>query len=245
MRHEPAYNWSSIFHTVKTADWACHYVRERDCATSQCVDSAIQNYTQRLADTKLDFNQTAEALKFLVHFVGDIHQPLHSGFVTDSDGGGIKGTFFNVTNDLHDVWDTAMIERRLRDFDNEPARFYDYLRFQIERGEYRDRVLQWRYCFPASNQTEYGACSYDWIQESLQIDCLTAYWSEQNTVLSVQSGFDLGRIYYERHIEIVEMRLAQAGVRLAHVINNAIAARRRNGGATEGKFIKRLFKSMA
>ena len=68
------WQWSKELHYVNTPDWLCNYDRDRDCnwtTTQNCVDGAIQNYTARLANATLDDVQRQEALKFLVHFIGD------------------------------------------------------------------------------------------------------------------------------------------------------------------------------
>lgn len=88
------WQWSKQLHYVDTKDWACVYDREADCNWSsgqQCVDGSIQNYTKRLADSQQDDVQRQEALKFLVHFIGDAHQPLHAGFEGDRGGNSIRG----------------------------------------------------------------------------------------------------------------------------------------------------------
>lgn len=88
--------WSKQLHYVDTPDWVCNYDRNRDCnwtmeTAQNCVDGSIQNYTGRLANAKLDDVQRQEALKFLVHFIGDAHQPLHAGFTGDKGGNTIEG----------------------------------------------------------------------------------------------------------------------------------------------------------
>lgn len=70
-------------HYIDAKDWACNYVPTRDCADSMCVAGAISNYTDRVQQPSLGSQQVQEALQFLTHFVGDIHQPLHVGFTTD------------------------------------------------------------------------------------------------------------------------------------------------------------------
>jgi hypothetical protein len=88
------WQWSKELHFVNTPDWACNYDRNRDCdwaSGQRCIDGTIQNYTGRLADTKQDNVQRQEALKFLVHFIGDAHQPLHAGFTSDKGGNTIRG----------------------------------------------------------------------------------------------------------------------------------------------------------
>lgn len=94
---EPDYlnwQWSAQLHYVNTKDWTCVYDRQNDCnwtSTQGCVDGAIQNYTKRLGDSQLDSTQLQEALKFIIHFIGDVHQPLHGGFASDAGGNGIRG----------------------------------------------------------------------------------------------------------------------------------------------------------
>ena len=91
------WEWSKQLHYVNTPDWTCVYDREKDCnwTTGQrCVDGAIQNYTVRLADSHLDDTQRQQALEFIIHFIGDAHQPLHAGFGGDEGGNELHGKYF-------------------------------------------------------------------------------------------------------------------------------------------------------
>jgi hypothetical protein len=88
------WQWSKPLHYVNTEDWACVYDRQSECSWNsgrQCVDGAIQNYTRRLANSQQDPIQRQEALQFLIHFIGDVHQPLHGGFESDRGGNSIRG----------------------------------------------------------------------------------------------------------------------------------------------------------
>jgi hypothetical protein len=75
------YRWSSSLHYTNGQDSppkTCDYQYERDCKNGRCVVGAIQNFTQRVSpQSGSERADRAEALKFLVHFIGDIHQPLH------------------------------------------------------------------------------------------------------------------------------------------------------------------------
>lgn len=84
------WQWSRVLHYLNVPDWNCEYQPARDCVNDMCIAGAIQNYTKRL-ETESDETQLQEALFFLIHFVGDIHQPMHSGFRGDRGGNGIKG----------------------------------------------------------------------------------------------------------------------------------------------------------
>lgn len=85
------WQWSRPLHYVNIPDWNCEYKPERDCVDEVCVAGAIRNYTRRL-ETILDEVQRKEAMYFLIHFMGDIHQPLHAGFSGDRGGNSVRGT---------------------------------------------------------------------------------------------------------------------------------------------------------
>ena len=96
------WQWSKQLHYADTMDWSCVYDRQNDCnwtTGQQCVDGAIQNYTGRLADSQQDPTQRQEALQFLIHFIGDAHQPLHAGFKGDRGGNEIHGRHYITTTD--------------------------------------------------------------------------------------------------------------------------------------------------
>jgi hypothetical protein len=84
------WQWSRELHYINIPDWSCDYEPERDCINDTCVAGAIKNYTNRL-ETEFDDIQQQEALYFLIHFVGDIHQPLHTGFTSDRGGNNVRG----------------------------------------------------------------------------------------------------------------------------------------------------------
>ena len=84
------WQWSRPLHYINIPDWSCNFDEKRDCVDGICVSGAIQNYTNRL-ETILDEAQRQEALYFLIHYVGDIHQPLHTGFSGDRGGNSVRG----------------------------------------------------------------------------------------------------------------------------------------------------------
>ena len=79
VRGQANYSWSSPLHYTNTPDFSCNYNYDRDCqamgVSGMCVDGAVHNYTHRLMDPAIsDLTQYREALEFLVHFTGDLHQ---------------------------------------------------------------------------------------------------------------------------------------------------------------------------
>jgi hypothetical protein len=105
-------NW----HFVDIPVTATHYDAARDCRptkTGDCLVAALARARAELADRSRSAAETAESLKFLIHFVGDAHQPLHD--IDDHDRGGndvrvtaLRGEDGRATN-LHSVWDTGLI----------------------------------------------------------------------------------------------------------------------------------------
>lgn len=109
-RETSAGSWSAPFHFIDAQDnppSSCNVDYSRDCGSTGCSISALANYTQRVADGRLSAENTAEALKFLVHFVGDITQPLHDESY-EVGGNDISVTFNGYKDNLHADWDTYM-----------------------------------------------------------------------------------------------------------------------------------------
>lgn len=109
-------NWADQSRNRSTAAWHfanlprgadCVYVPARDCPGGQCVVAALTTQTHRLA-TATGAEQL-EALKYVVHFVGDIHQPLHAGFADDKGGNTYQLQAFGRGTNLHRLWDTDLL----------------------------------------------------------------------------------------------------------------------------------------
>ncbi|CAF1237725.1 unnamed protein product, partial [Didymodactylos carnosus] len=210
------WNWSGEHHYINIPDYVCQYVPNRDCLDNNCIDGAIQNYTRRLANTSLDHVQRQEALQFLVHYVGDVHQPLHVAFTSDRGGNTVRGNFFSVRTNLHSLWDTHILQRRIdTDFNQSAAIYFHYLTTLIS-SKYVDNITQWLTCY---NQTLFSACSALWAQEDIDLVCKTVYIAEDAHFMNSSSNFTLGSNYYYRTWPIVEYRLIQGGIRLGKMIN--------------------------
>lgn len=77
---------TSRWHYINTPPGTCAYVPARDCPDGNCVIGAIQAQRAILADRSQPLAARRDALKFLVHFVGDVHQPMHANNHTDKGG---------------------------------------------------------------------------------------------------------------------------------------------------------------
>eukprot|EP01101_Sappina_pedata_P012258 TRINITY_DN838_c1_g1_i1.p1 TRINITY_DN838_c1_g1~~TRINITY_DN838_c1_g1_i1.p1 ORF type:complete len:364 (-),score=110.49 TRINITY_DN838_c1_g1_i1:92-1183(-) len=209
VRSSAQYKWSAGLHFTNIQDWSCEWTPS-DCPEEGCVVSAIHNYTQRLHVA--DFDQRQEALKFLVHFYGDIHQPLHCGFISDKGGNNIQGEYMGSSTNLHSLWDTKLIETRIaQDFGGSQESYTSYLVSKI-RGEWADLKKEWIKC-----PNDEFPCPEVWAQESAHLTCSNVYIYENGT--HIESGFELGEEYYQWNRDVVDMQLARGGSRLAAALN--------------------------
>src|SRR5690606_16242074 len=125
LRHEAPdrFRTSSRWHYINARGGGCDFVASRDCAQGGCIVTAIEAQRRILADRGQTLAARRDALKFLVHFVGDIHQPLHAGPREDSGGNGFqvslrrerasaggdtRGSARATGTNLHTVWDSHL-----------------------------------------------------------------------------------------------------------------------------------------
>jgi nuclease S1 len=108
--------WADDTRDRSTAAWhyvnmprgaGCLYDRARDCPDGRCVVEALNAQIQRLnAGSAAD---QLEALKYVVHFVADVHQPLHAAFADDRGGNTYQLQAFGRGTNLHAVWDSQLL----------------------------------------------------------------------------------------------------------------------------------------
>ena len=202
---DETYNW----HFVDIPKDASGFSDERDCflpnsrhkdaATDHhnCVVDRIELFKKVLSDNHATRNDRIEALKFLVHFVGDVHQPFHA--IGEAAGGnGITVSEFGSTQcgrhpcNLHGAWDTGLIEHT-----------------GMGRDEY---VAHLEKLISDEHLTATGN-PQDWANES-HGDAQSAW---------VADGAQIDEVYYQKEIKVVDRRLALAGLRLAAILNEAFA----------------------
>lgn len=111
-RRRAAWRATAKLHYVNFADATCRYDAARDCAGGHCVVAAIDRYAARLADRRRSDAERADALAMLVHFVADVHQPLHAGYRHDAGGNRYQVRYDGRGTNLHAIWDTPVLTRR-------------------------------------------------------------------------------------------------------------------------------------
>lgn len=98
-------------HYVNLPEGDCSYSQPRDCPDGRCVVEAIAAKVAILKSTAPDAERLA-ALKWVIHLVGDVHQPLHAGLVSDKGGNLHQVRAFGRGANVHAVWDKELIRRR-------------------------------------------------------------------------------------------------------------------------------------
>jgi hypothetical protein len=107
-RERPA---SGPWHYVDIPFNKSHIDLVRDCAKDGCVVTEIAVLRRALHDPATPATERREALMFLIHFVGDMHQPLHCIDRDDKGGNGVATEFAGRRGNLHGVWDSALLAR--------------------------------------------------------------------------------------------------------------------------------------
>ncbi|KAL6651533.1 hypothetical protein ACP70R_010458 [Stipagrostis hirtigluma subsp. patula] len=204
------YPWSSPLHFADTPE-DCKFDYARDCHNpdngekNMCAVGAINNYTAALMDSSSPFDPT-ESLMFLAHFVGDVHQPLHCGHAEDRGGNDIHVYWYSRKSTLHRVWDTNVIEKAMKDFYNNSQ---DAMIEAIQKNitlEWSNEEKKWESCHSRTK-----TCADKYADESAKLACRAYEGVEQDS--------DLDDEYFLAALPVVQKRIAQAGVRLAAILN--------------------------
>lgn len=111
-------NWADETRSLGTANWHylnfvrgsdCHYDAARQCLEGRCVVGAIERQLDVLASPAAPGEERLTALKYVVHLVADVHQPLHGGFADDRGGNDWQLQAFGRGSNLHQLWDSGLI----------------------------------------------------------------------------------------------------------------------------------------
>ena len=169
---------------------------------------ALNRYSATLKDPNASLADKQLALRFIVHLVGDLHQPLHVGKCCDKGGNDVKVKWFGRDMNLHSVWDSAIVDEEQLSFTEMAAK--------LGRHTSNDDVIRWWDVNPR-----------DWISESGQIR-ETVYPTLPPAGAKGKDGKpavpELSYAYVYKYTPVMEQRLKQAGVRLAAYLNAIYAS---------------------
>jgi hypothetical protein len=153
------------------------------------VYTAILKTEAQLKDKSLSVDQKNEALKYLIHLVGDAHLPMHISRKEDKGGNTIQLRFDDKGTNLHSLWDSRLIDHEAS---TDMAKDYD----KATPAE----IKQWQADSPL-----------EWIWESYQIS--------SQLYAEVKPGQNIDEAYYQKYIPVIRKRVDQAGIRLAGELN--------------------------
>lgn len=173
------------------------------CKEGHCVDNLIVRYTAVLRDRAQPAYTRNEALKWVVHLVGDLHQPLHSGVnpnsgrarvILQGPGGGKPTTF-------HDAWDGALLNATLHGWQSQ-ARL-------------------------ASTTPLAPDAPTQWMRETREVALRAAYQPLPGFVCNIRlpEPFALDAAYQQHSVAVVRQQIERAGLRLAQLLNETLADR--------------------
>jgi hypothetical protein len=193
MRADPAFSHASVLHFV-------NFPRDKqqlsaaDCPAHGCILSGIADMQQRLTQHRDDW----QALLFLAHFIADLHQPLHVSYADDLGGNRTAVYFYGLPNNLHGVWDFALLKQLGYETDaSKAAALFNRISAK--------QLSAWRQGDVLS-----------WANESAAL------------TLQIYQGYTPGMLiddnYVQRYQAIVEQRLQQAAVRLALLLDQSLSA---------------------
>jgi hypothetical protein len=191
------------WHYVNIPLAAPTYDSARDCAEPRgCVVSATERELAILADAQATADDRSRALRWVVHFIGDLHQPLHSGDRADHGGNNLRVRFAGRSANLHSVWDYELLSwtgRNVRDYVSMLARSLtpsDVRRFK--RGSVRD-----------------------WVVQAQRV--ARRVYPKLPAATAPKSPLELGDDYAQRMLPILDEQLLRAGVRLAAALDRVFA----------------------
>ncbi|MEA2336412.1 MAG: nuclease, partial [Thermoanaerobaculia bacterium] len=199
-RNEPGYDgrfansFTGSGHFVDIPRTADAYDAHRDCARGDCIVAQVDRFSHILGDTNISGDDDrADALRFLVNLIGDVHDPLHCINDGDMAGNRVEMVFFGKKTNLHIVWDIGLLEHTHIDtstyIDRLNGRLRDFDRFA-------------------------DGTPADWATQSHRIARDIAY--------VIPTGPDASQRYYEASLRPVEDQLMYAGARLARTLNQLI-----------------------
>src|SRR5229473_6064132 len=211
------------------------------CGDAGCVTKVIAEQFAVLKDKKAEAAKRADALRYLIHFVGDLHQPLHA--VTNADAGGncVPVKYFHheplpnllhperedYSPNLHQIWDTEIVERDMEI--SNPIRYADELdeKFHAQTAALEAAGIHAENWAWESHERAETAV-YDALPEKIGIepDLKLKSCAENNHMgkRMFERHLVVGEVYQNNAAKAVEDGLWEAGIRLAMILNDAAKA---------------------
>lgn len=193
------------WHFVDIPHSSTGYDAGRDCKEGQCIVHQISVMEKKIADPATSIEDRNIALRFLVHFAGDLHQPLHCSDYDDDYGGNLRPVIYPglaKPTSLHGVWDSRLLNDSMS-----PLGALEYA------DKLNDRISNRRARLWARGTPE------DWANDSFQASMEYVY-----SILPPKDGppLEISRDYIKASQKIVDLQLMKGGIRLATILNRAL-----------------------
>jgi hypothetical protein len=186
IKSDPSWKIANDWHWCTIPDGELY---EKDKHSGKAVEK-VNDFIIVLKNKKSKKEDKQIALKFLIHLIGDLHQPMHVGNGMDRGGNDIKLKWFNAPTNLHRIWDSDLINLQELSY----SEYSDYLMLNEDRG----KIRKWQ-----------GDDVLIYIHES----------RDMRTQCYDFSGENLKWEYFYKHKNLLEKRLLQGGVRLSGELN--------------------------
>jgi hypothetical protein len=175
------------------------------CKDGNCVSAQIERDFKLLKDRTVPERERVMALAFLIHFMGDLHQPLHAGDKSDRGGNDFKAAYGVIPSNIHAIWDGLLADRSISSPPPDAAGILSGL-MPAERGEMRlGSLADWsRESWAAAREFGYGA---------LMADPCGPLPASRPT---------MDEAMVERLIPILRRQVARGGLRLARLLDEAL-----------------------
>ncbi|KAJ3413255.1 hypothetical protein HDV05_008241 [Chytridiales sp. JEL 0842] len=252
VRATPEYAWSSNAHFVNAlvvprndtnATFprpTCEVLLPRDCPEGTvCVVRGVQNYTSRALPHDSHTKETRnEAIKFLLHFIGDGQQPLHNcaklrggnDWTVKWNGSELQPPPFNTSAyRLHFIWDGVMSDTDIQlNYNSSIDAYYNSIITDLTTGSYASESQSWISCpepflpDPSISTTPIpSVCPLAWANEATSFNCETVWENVGPNPDGSKADLFLNG-YFEKNKEEVRKRIAVAGVRMAAILNAVV-----------------------
>jgi hypothetical protein len=180
-----------------------HLDMARDCPKGDCVIAKILDFEKVLKNPAADATARREALMFLVHFVGDMHQPLHCADNADQGGNKVTVKFGDRPTDrpynLHSLWDSGLLDKMPK----EDVLFAEYSKDSEKHARKWDR----------------GTVE-DWAEEIHKVAQKVTYGKLPKVAAGTPEP--IGASYESKAEPVIRLEIEKAGARLAYVLNQAL-----------------------
>lgn len=189
IRSDRRYDYTRTWHWATIPDGMTYEDAEQDEGGD--IIRALETLIAELKEGGLSAEEEQDKLKMVIHMVGDIHQPLHVGTGEDLGGNQVRVQWMGENSNLHRVWDTDIIMSLNMS--------YTELAKELKQRVKPEQIEEWQ-----------RATVRDWAYESM---------SYRARIYNLPENMRVGYEYRYHNLDIVFLRLSQAGIRMAGVLN--------------------------